>query len=72
MLIPDIDSPFYSRVVRGVENKLRQADYSTDARKQLQFARGAGAISFGIPLAAGGWITALSLRPEMRARPSGL
>jgi DNA-binding LacI/PurR family transcriptional regulator len=28
MLIPDIGSPFYSRVVRGVENKLRQADYS--------------------------------------------
>ena len=28
MLIPDIGSPFYSRVVRGVESKLRQADYS--------------------------------------------
>ena len=28
MLIPDIGSPFYSRVVRGVENRLRQADYS--------------------------------------------
>jgi DNA-binding LacI/PurR family transcriptional regulator len=28
MLIPDIGSPFYSRVVRGVENRLRQADYT--------------------------------------------
>jgi LacI family transcriptional regulator len=28
MLIPDIGSPFYSRVVRGVENRLRQAGYS--------------------------------------------
>lgn len=28
MLIPDIGSPFYSRVVRGAENRLRQADYS--------------------------------------------
>jgi LacI family transcriptional regulator len=28
MLIPDIGSPFYSRVVRGVEHRLRQANYS--------------------------------------------
>ncbi|HET8547633.1 MAG TPA: LacI family DNA-binding transcriptional regulator [Bryobacteraceae bacterium] len=28
MLIPDIGSPFYARVVRGVEDRLRQAGYS--------------------------------------------
>jgi DNA-binding LacI/PurR family transcriptional regulator len=28
MLIPDIGSPFYSRVVRGVENRLHSAGYS--------------------------------------------
>jgi LacI family transcriptional regulator len=28
MLIPDIGSPFYARVVHGVEHRLRKADYS--------------------------------------------
>jgi LacI family transcriptional regulator len=28
MLIPDIGSPFYARVVQGVEHRLRKADYS--------------------------------------------
>jgi LacI family transcriptional regulator len=28
MLIPDIGSPFYARVVQGAESRLRQADYS--------------------------------------------
>jgi LacI family transcriptional regulator len=28
MLIPDIGSPFYARVVHGVEDRLRKADYS--------------------------------------------